>query len=150
MSRTTLPVCPKTRLNLPQPHSPSLPTHCTAPGNRECALSDCFLAVGQAVGPDKAVDFDTVTWWHRRYRQAFHHAMTTRGTSWAADRRRVTAVGRYLGQRVVEHAGRRATIDRAAAARASAEVELGCEMNATRDVFSPADCTNPAVTAFSS
>ena len=25
------------RLNLPQPHSPSLPTHCTAPGNRECA-----------------------------------------------------------------------------------------------------------------
>ena len=26
------------RLNLPQPHSPSLPTHCTAPGNRECAL----------------------------------------------------------------------------------------------------------------
>ena len=37
MSSTTLPVCPKTRLNLPQPHSPSLPTHCTAPGNRECA-----------------------------------------------------------------------------------------------------------------
>ena len=28
------------RLNLPQPHSPSLPTHCTAPGNRECALRD--------------------------------------------------------------------------------------------------------------
>ena len=27
------------RLNLPQPHSPSLPTHCTAPGNRECARS---------------------------------------------------------------------------------------------------------------
>ena len=25
------------RLNLAQPHSPSLPTHCTAPGNRECA-----------------------------------------------------------------------------------------------------------------
>ena len=28
------------RLNLPQPHSPSLPTHCTAPGNRECAHRD--------------------------------------------------------------------------------------------------------------
>ncbi len=28
------------RLNLPQPHSPSLPTHCTAPGNRECARDD--------------------------------------------------------------------------------------------------------------
>ena len=30
------------RLNLPQPHSPSLPTHCTAPGNRECARSIAF------------------------------------------------------------------------------------------------------------
>ena len=33
------------RLNLPQPHSPSLPTHCTAPGNRECAPTGVFLAV---------------------------------------------------------------------------------------------------------
>ena len=32
------------RLNLPQPHSPSLPTHCTPPGNRECAPG-VFLAV---------------------------------------------------------------------------------------------------------
>ena len=111
-------------------------------------LSDCFLAVGQAVGPDKTVDFDTVTWWHRRYRRAFHHAMTTGGTSWATDRGRVTAVGRYLGQRVVAHAGRRATIDSAAAASASAEVERGCQMNATRDAVLPADCTNSAVTAF--
>ena len=29
------------RLNLPQPHSPSLPTHCTAPGNRQCARQRC-------------------------------------------------------------------------------------------------------------
>ena len=94
-------------------------------------LSDCFLAVGQAVGPDKGVDFDTAIWWHRRYRRAFNHAMTIRGTSWAADRSRVIAVGRYLGQRVVEHAGRRATINRAAAVLASAEVERGCQMNAT-------------------
>ena len=113
-------------------------------------LSDCFLAVGQAVGPGKGVDFDTVTWWHRRYRQAFHHAMTSRGTSWAADRNRVTAVGRYLGQRVVEHVGRRANIDLAAAALASAEVERGCQMNATREALLPADCTNSAMTAFSS
>lgn len=96
-------------------------------------LSDCFLAVGQAIGPDKAVDFDTVTWWHARYRCAFHHAMTTAGASWAADRRRVTAVGRYLGQRAVHYVGRRAAIDRAAAARASTEVERSCRMSATRD-----------------
>ena len=113
-------------------------------------LSDCFLAVGQAVGPNKAVDFNTVTWWHRRYRYAFSDAMTARGTSWAADRRRVTAVGRYLGQRVVEHTGRRTTIDRAAAVCASAEVELGCRMNATREALLPDDCTESAPTAFSS
>ena len=33
------------RLNLPQPHSPSLPTHCTAPGNRECALFSIVYGV---------------------------------------------------------------------------------------------------------
>ena len=113
-------------------------------------LSDCFLAVGQAVGPDKGMDFDTVTWWHRRYRRAFHQAMTSGGTSWAADRNRVTAVGRYLGQRVVEHAGRRATIDRAAAALASAEIEGACRMNATREALLPAECTNSLRIAFSS
>ena len=116
----------------------------------DCILSDCFLAVGQAVGPDKVVEFETVTWWHRRYRQAFHHAMASRGTSWATDRQRVTAVGRYLGQRVVEHAGHRATIDMAAAVRASAEVERGCQMNAIRETPPPADCTNSGVPAFSS
>ncbi len=99
-------------------------------------LCDCFLAVGQAVGPDKSVDFDTVVWWHRRYRRAFHHAMTTRGTSWTADRSRVTAVGRYLGQRVAEYTDGRSNIDRTVAARASADVEHGCQMNATREAFS--------------
>ena len=111
-------------------------------------LSDCFLAVGQAVGSDKALDFETVTWWHRRYRQAFRDAMTARGTSWAADRNRVTAVGRYLGQRVMEHAGRRTNIDVATAARASAEVERGCQMNATREAFLPDGCTDSAAPAF--
>jgi hypothetical protein len=96
-------------------------------------LAECFLAVGQAVGSEKSVDFDAVMWWHRRYRRAFQHAMTTAGTSWAADRRRVTAVGRYLGQRVVQETRGPASIDRAAAERASAEVERGCQMNATRE-----------------
>lgn len=99
-------------------------------------LCDCFLAVGQAVGPDKSVDFDAVVWWHQRYRRAFRHAMTTRGTSWAADRSRVTAVGRYLGQRVGEYMGGRTSINRIVAARASADVERGCQMNATREAFS--------------
>ena len=113
-------------------------------------LSDCFLAVGQAVGPDKTVDFDTVVWWHRRYRRAFHHAMTTRGTSWAADRHRVTSVGRYLGQRVLEYTGCQGNVDRATAARASAEVEHGCQMNATREALLSADRTTSAKPGFSS
>ena len=94
-------------------------------------LSDCFLAVGQAVGTDKTLEFDVVTWWYQRYRRAFHHAMTTQGASWTADRGRVTAVGRYLGQRAVEHTGPALVIDRSAAARASEEVEHGCRMTAT-------------------
>lgn len=110
-------------------------------------LSDCFLAVGQAVGPGKTVDLDTVTWWHQRYRHAFQQAMA-RGTSWTADRRRVTAVGRYLGQRVLEHAGRSVSIDRLVAARASAEIEDGCQMDATREGLLPAGCTNPTARAF--
>lgn len=113
-------------------------------------LADCFLAVGQAVGLDKSVSFDAVTWWYRRYRRAFHHAMTAREASWATDRRRVTAVGRYLGQRVAEYTGHRAEIDVAAAARASAKVERGCQMNATRDAALPASCTDSAVMAFPS
>lgn len=104
-------------------------------------LSDCFLAVGQAVGTGKALEFDVVTWWHQRYRSAFHHAMTTRGTSWTADRGRVTAVGRYLGQRVVEHTGPALVIDRSVAARASEEVEHGCRMTATREPAAATNCT---------
>ena len=62
----------------------------------------------------------------------------------------MTAVGRYLGQRVVEHAGDGATIHQAAAALASAEVEGGCRMNATREALLPTECTNSARSAFSS
>lgn len=101
-------------------------------------LADCFLAVGQAVGMDKTIDFAAVTWWHDRYRRAFHHAMTTQGVSWSADRDRVTAVGRYLGQRVVEHAGTDSLIETSAAARASNEVERGCQLSASREATLPA------------
>ncbi len=100
-------------------------------------LSDCFLAVGQAVGTAKTVDFDVVIWWHRRYRRAFHHAMTTESASWAIDRGRVTAVGRYLGQRAVKHAGTGGAIERPAAMRASDEIERGCQLKATREAVAP-------------
>lgn len=113
-------------------------------------LADCFLAVGQAVGSDKTLDFDTVIWWHQRYRRAFHHAITSRGTSWAADRDRVTAVGRHLGQRVAEYSRGCAIIDVSTAARASIEVEHGCQMNERREALVPAACTNSPATALSS
>lgn len=96
-------------------------------------LADCFLAVGQAVGTERAVDFEVVTWWHGRYRLAFHHAMTSSGASWATDRARVTAVGRYLGQRAAHHSGDGTVIGPTAAARASDEVERGCQMSADRE-----------------
>ena len=96
-------------------------------------LSDCFLAAGQAVGLRTTVDFDVVTWWHQRYRRAFHDATTTRGAMWCTDRRRVTAVGRYLGQRAVELCGPAAVIDLTAASRASEEIEQGCRMQAMRE-----------------
>ena len=100
-------------------------------------LADCFLAVGQAVGTDKTIDFAAVTWWHDRYRRAFYHAMTTQGASWSTDRDRVTAVGRYLGQRVVEQAGSASVVDMSAAARASNEVERGCQLSASREPTLP-------------
>ncbi len=111
-------------------------------------LPDCFLALGQAVGTDKALDFEVVVWWRERYRAAFLHAMTTKGNSWSGDRRRVTAVGRYLGLQAKLHADGRATIDIASAAKASAEVEQGCQMNAQREAFPDGRCTDPPAPAF--
>ncbi|MCY4057303.1 MAG: hypothetical protein OXG44_04805 [Gammaproteobacteria bacterium] len=110
-------------------------------------LADCFLAVGQAVGTDKAIDFAAVTWWHDRYRRAFHHAMNVQGASWSTDRDRVTAVGRYLGQRVVEHSGTARVIETSAAARASDEVERGCQLGASREATLPTPCTTSAAGA---
>jgi len=89
-------------------------------------LPDCFLALGQAVGTDMGLDFEAVVWWRDRYRAAFLHAMTSKGNSWVGDRRRVTAVGRYLGQQAKAHAAGRPSIDLEAAGKASAEIERGC------------------------
>jgi hypothetical protein len=96
----------------------------------DCILHDCFLAVGQAVGTKKGLDFDAVVWWRTRYRRAFLAAMSVNGNAWTQDRGRVTAVGRFLGERAVHHAGDRQTIDIRSAALASRDVEGGCQMHA--------------------
>jgi hypothetical protein len=105
----------------------------------EYILHDCFLAVGQTIGRHKRLEFQAITWWHDRYRAFFLDAMRRLGNSWTDDRHRVTAVGRYLGQRALHHAGSRDAIDLACAMRASADVESGCRMNAERESGLPAD-----------
>lgn len=107
----------------------------------DAILNDCLLAAGQGIGTEKSVDFEVVAWWRDRYRRFFLHAMTVLGNSYDADRRRVTAVGRYLGQRAVHHAGASASIDLRAAELASRDVETGCQMNAEREGLTPAGQT---------
>jgi hypothetical protein len=107
-------------------------------------LNDCFFAVGQAVGTQKSLDVDAIRWWRTRYRALFLHAMTATGTSWLRDRHRVTAVGRFLGQRALHHAGDRPSIDVHCATLASSDVETGCRMNAVREGV----CTDSAGAAF--
>jgi hypothetical protein len=104
-------------------------------------LPDCFLALGQAVGTNKALDFEAVVWWRERYHAAFLHAMNAKGNSWSTDRRRVTAVGRYLGLQAKAHAEGQ-VIDINAAAKASLDVERGCQMNARREAFADGRCTD--------
>lgn len=111
----------------------------------DCILSDCFLAVGQAVGTNRTVDFDVVVWWHHRYQRVFRSALAKGGASWSEDRRRVTAVGRYLGQRAVELSGAATAIDLTTASRASVEVEEGCQLMARREGVLPAARTSPAL-----
>lgn len=96
-------------------------------------LHDCFFAVGQAVGPRKEIDSEALAWWRERYRERFLYAMQSLGNSWTRDRRRVVAVGRYLGQCALRHAEDRSTIDIMCAASASADVESACQMNAERE-----------------
>ena len=110
----------------------------------DAILNDCLLAAGQGIGTEKSVDFEVVQWWRSRYRRFFLHAITAGGNDYAADRRRVTAVGRYLGQRALHHASTSPSIDMRAAELASHDVETGCQMNAQREGLSPAV---PAATA---
>ncbi len=100
-------------------------------------LNDCFFAVGQAIGTEKSVGFDVIQWWRTRYRAFFLHAMSVNGNSWHKDRRRVTAVGRFLGQRALFHAAEQPIIDLRSAALASQDVETGCRMSAERDGVPP-------------
>jgi len=104
----------------------------------DAILNDCLLAAGQGIGTEKSVDFEVVQWWRSRYRRFFLHAITSKGNDYAADRRRVTAVGRYLGQRALHHASTSPSIDLRAAELASHDVETGCQMNARREGLSPA------------
>jgi len=104
----------------------------------DAILNDCLLAAGQGIGTEKSVDFDVVVWWRSRYRRFFLHAITAKGNDYAADRRRVTAVGRYLGQRALHHASDSPSIDMRAAELAAHDVEMGCQMNAQREGLSPA------------
>ena len=95
-------------------------------------LDDCFFAVGQAIGTSKTLDSEAIAWWRERYRAAFLHAMTVNGNSWLRDRDRVTAVGRFLGQRALHHALHKPSIDLRCAELASREVDAGCRMSASR------------------
>lgn len=103
----------------------------------DAIVNDCLLAVGQGIGTEKSVDFDVIVWWRARYRRFFLHAMTALGNSYEADRRRVTAVGRYLGQRALFHALESPSVDLRAAQLASHDVETGCQMNAVREGLTP-------------
>lgn len=105
--------------------------------NIDTMLNDCLLAAGQGIGLEKPVEYAAVVWWRERYRGFFLHAMTVRGNSYEADRGRVTAVGRFLGQRALHHAGAAPSIDLRAAQLASHDVETGCQMNAERPGSGP-------------
>jgi hypothetical protein len=103
----------------------------------DAIVNDCLLAAGQGIGTEKSVEFAAVAWWRERYRRFFLHAITVLGNSYEADRPRVTAVGRYLGQRALFHAAASPSVDLRAAELASRDVETGCRMNAERDGPSP-------------
>jgi len=107
-------------------------------------LTECFFALGQGAGSDKAADYDAIIWWRDRYQEKFEFAVRVTGNSWVEDRDRVLAVSRWFGHRARAHAGARDTIDCDAARRAAAEIEGGCQMNKRREVM----CTGSAPPAF--
>jgi len=109
-------------------------------------VSDCFFAVGQAIGTSKRLEPEAARWWRDRYRRQFLVATATRGNSWAADRERLARVGRFLGERALHYAGSHETIDLPSAIKASAEIEAGCRMNARRDSGLPHPPCMPGAT----
>lgn len=112
-------------------------------------LNDCFFAVGQAVGTAKHLELSAIRWWRNRYRDMFLRVMTENGNSWVADRNRVTAVGRYLGQRALHYAGEQPSITPRVAELASMDIERGCQMNAIREGVQPRNaCTESRDGAF--
>jgi hypothetical protein len=93
-------------------------------------LDDCFFAVGQSISELHDVDYDAIVWLRDRYRPRFLHMITALPHVWPEDRDRLMAVSRYLGQRVVQHAGGVGVIDARCMTAMSAEVEAGCHMKA--------------------
>jgi hypothetical protein len=63
--------------------------------------------------------------------------MSVNGNSWHKDRKRVTAVGRFLGQRALFHAADQPSIDLRTASLASHDVETGCRMSAESEGVAP-------------
>lgn len=95
-------------------------------------LDDCFFSVGQGVGADTAIEHNALIWWRNRYRAKFLRAMTSFGNTWLADRHRVIAVCRILGEQAVKHAELKPAIDLESAARASNDIERFCTQHAIR------------------
>ncbi len=94
-------------------------------------VDECFFAVGQGV-KDKSVQHSAIIWLRDHFRAKFLETMRISGNSWLADRHRVTAVGRLLGERAVHHAGDSPYIDRASAMKAAADIQKYCMLHAMR------------------
>lgn len=113
-------------------------------------LDDCFFSVGQMMSTQEGVDYDAIVWLRDRYRARFLRTITETAQVWPQDRDRLTAVSRYLGQRVVHHAAGRRVIDTTCVSQASADVEAGCRMKAEEQRAACAalsSCAAPSVTA---
>jgi hypothetical protein len=95
-------------------------------------LDDCFFSIGQGVGLQKTIEHAALMWWRGHYRVKFLRTMDRFGNTWLSDRARVLSMCRMLGERAVESAGDRPSIDVQTAAKASAAVEQFCVKHALR------------------
>ncbi len=99
-------------------------------------VDECFFTVGQVVGDRKTVDVTAVIWWRDHYRTKFLAALKRFGNRWRADGQNVTAVGRLLAERAVEHAGQSSSIGQQSAMNATADAERYCTLHAMRRIRS--------------